>query len=74
MVEWSILHRFPAARPLDLRTVDLPYMLRLYGVTDEKFDELTDEDTKAELFDGVMIVHSPASIRFTTMSAASSAL
>jgi len=49
------------APPLDLRTVNLPYMLRLFGVTDERFDEMTDEDTKAELFDGVMIVHSPAS-------------
>jgi Uma2 family endonuclease len=26
------------------------------------FDELADEDTKAELFDGVMIVHSPATL------------
>jgi Uma2 family endonuclease len=45
------------------RTVDLPYTLRVYGVTEEMFDELTDEDTRAELFDGVMIVHSPASTR-----------
>ena len=43
-----------------LRTVDVPYMIRLYGVTDEQFDEMVTEDTKAELFDGVMIVHSPA--------------
>ncbi len=46
-----------------LRTVDVPYTIRLYGVTDEMFDELADEDTKAELIDGVMIVHSPASLR-----------
>lgn len=46
-----------------LRTVDLPYMIRLYGVTDAMFDEMVDEDTKAELIDGVMIVHSPASLR-----------
>jgi Uma2 family endonuclease len=45
-----------------LRTVDVPYMLRLYGITDEMFDEMVDEDTKAELIDGVMIVHSPASL------------
>jgi Uma2 family endonuclease len=43
-----------------LRTVDVPFMIRLYGVTDEQFDEMVTEDTKAELFDGVMIVHSPA--------------
>jgi Uma2 family endonuclease len=48
---------------LGLRTVDLPFTVRFYGVTEEKFDELVDEDTKAELLDGVMIVHSPASPR-----------
>ena len=46
-----------------LQNIEMPYMLRLYGVTDEMFDELVDEDTKAELIDGVMIVHSPASLR-----------
>ena len=46
-----------------LRTVDVPYTIRLYGVTDKMFDEMVDEDTKAELIDGVMIVHSPASLR-----------
>jgi Uma2 family endonuclease len=53
MVELKLRHR----------TVDLPYTVRLYGVTEEMFDELVDEDTKAELLDGVMIVHSPASPR-----------
>ncbi len=46
----------------DLRSIDLPYMIQVYDVTEEMFDELVDEDTKAELLDGVMIVHSPASI------------
>jgi Uma2 family endonuclease len=46
-----------------LRTVDVPYTIRLYGITDGMFDELVDEDTKAELIDGVMIVHSPAFLR-----------
>ncbi len=46
-----------------LRTIDLPYTIRLNGITDEMFDEMVDEDTKAELIDGVMIVHSPASLR-----------
>ena len=45
-----------------LKTIDLPYMIQVYDVTEEMFDELVDEDTKAELIDGVMIVHSPASI------------
>jgi Uma2 family endonuclease len=48
---------------LGLRTVDLPYTVRVYGVTEAMFDDLVDEDTKAELLDGVMMVHSPASPR-----------
>lgn len=46
-----------------LRTVDGPYTIRLKDITDEMFDEMVDEDTKADLIDGVMIVHSPASPR-----------
>jgi Uma2 family endonuclease len=53
---------------LGLRTVDVPYTLRLYGITDEMFDEMVDEDTKAELIDGVMIVHSPATLRHDNVS------
>jgi Uma2 family endonuclease len=45
-----------------LKTIDLPFMIQVYEVTEEMFDELVDEDTKAELIDGVMIVHSPASM------------
>jgi Uma2 family endonuclease len=43
------------------RTVDLPYTLRIPGVTEEMFDEWVTEDMRAELIDGVMIVHSPTS-------------
>ena len=43
------------------KTIDLPYTIYVPDVTEEMFDELVDEDTKAELLDGVMIVHSPAS-------------
>jgi Uma2 family endonuclease len=43
--------------------VDLPYTVRIPGVTEAMFDRLVDADTKAELIDGVMIVHSPASPR-----------
>jgi Uma2 family endonuclease len=46
----------------DIRSIDLPYMIQVYDVTEEMFDELVDEDTKAELIDGVMIVHSAASM------------
>jgi len=45
------------------KTIDLPYTLLVYGVTEEAFDELVDEDTRAELIDGVMIVHSPATLQ-----------
>jgi Uma2 family endonuclease len=48
---------------LGRKPVDLPYTIRLPGVTEKTFEELTDEDTKAELLDGVMIVHSPATLR-----------
>jgi Uma2 family endonuclease len=50
------------------KTIDLPYTIWVYGATEEMFDELTDEDTKAELIDGVMIVHSPASLRHEHIS------
>jgi Uma2 family endonuclease len=49
-------------------TVTLPYTVRIKGVTEEMFDELVDEDTRAELLDGVMIVHSPASIEHDDVS------
>src|SRR5262245_1370534 len=48
---------------MGLRTVDLPYTVRVHGVTEAEFDEWVDEDTKAELLDGVMILHSPATPR-----------
>jgi Uma2 family endonuclease len=47
----------------------LPYSVRFYGVTEDLFDELVDEDAKAELLDGVMIVHSPASPRHDDVAA-----
>jgi Uma2 family endonuclease len=53
---------------IGLETADLPYTIRVYGVTEERFEELVDEDTRAELFDGVMIVRSPASIRHDKVS------
>ena len=46
-----------------LQTVDLPYTVRIPDVTETQFDELVDENTRAELLDGVMIVHSPATTR-----------
>lgn len=49
--------------PEKLRKADLPYSLRLHGVTEEMFESLVDEDVRAELIDGAMIVHSPVSFR-----------
>src|SRR5439155_5177668 len=46
-----------------LKTVDLPYTIRIPNISEEKFDGLVDEDMKAELIDGIMVVHSPASTR-----------
>jgi Uma2 family endonuclease len=51
-----------------LRTIDLPYSIRLYGVSEKAFDAVTDEDTRAELIDGVMVVHSPASLDHDNVS------
>jgi Uma2 family endonuclease len=48
---------------LGLKTVDLPYTVRIPNVSERQFDRLVDEDTRAELIDGVMVVHSPASPR-----------
>jgi Uma2 family endonuclease len=44
------------------RTVDLPFRVHIPGVTKEQFDELVNEDIKAELIDGVMVVPSPATL------------
>jgi Uma2 family endonuclease len=45
-----------------LKTIDLPFMIQVYEVTEEMFDELVDEDAKAELIDGMMIIQSPVSM------------
>lgn len=39
-----------------------PYLIRVYDVTEEEYERITTEDTKYELIDGVLIMHSPASI------------
>jgi Uma2 family endonuclease len=48
---------------LGLKTVDRAYTVRIPNVSEREFDELVDEGTRAELIDGVMVVHSPASPR-----------
>ena len=54
---------------LGLKTVNLPLTVRIPNVSEEQFDELADEDTKAELINGVMVVHSPASPRHNEVAA-----
>jgi Uma2 family endonuclease len=54
---------------LDPADLGLSYQLRVFGVDEPAFDRLSDEDTKADLIDGVMIVHSPASVRHDAMAA-----
>lgn len=42
---------------------DKPYIVQIFDVTEGIFWEMTDEDMKCDLLDGVLYVHSPASIR-----------
>lgn len=45
------------------KPLNMPFVLRIVGVTEEMFDEMTDEDSQAELINGVMLVPSPAAIQ-----------
>jgi hypothetical protein len=49
---------------IGFKTIDLRYTIRVNGVT----EELVDEDTRAELIDGVMVVHSAVSPRHEDMA------
>jgi len=46
----------------DLRRLQPPYLLRKYDATQEDYDSIADEDLRCEFIDGVLIVHSPASV------------
>jgi len=48
---------------LGKKVIEPPYFVHKFGVSEEEYEEFKDEDTKAELFDGTLIIHSPASIR-----------
>lgn len=45
------------------QALDLPWTVWVHSVSEELFDVWTDEDTKADLIDGEMVVHSPASLQ-----------
>ena len=47
----------------DLRRIEPPYLLRKYEATEGDYERLADEDLRCELLDGVLIVHSPATIQ-----------
>src|SRR4051794_20714032 len=46
----------------DLRRLPPPYLIRKYEATEEEYEELAEEDLRCEYLDGVLIVHSPASV------------
>jgi Uma2 family endonuclease len=46
-----------------LQHLSPPYVLRKYEVTPEDYEELAHEDLRCEYLDGVLIVHSPASLQ-----------
>ncbi len=46
----------------DLQRIPPPYLLRKYEATEDDFEELAEEDLRCEYLDGVLIVHSPASV------------
>ncbi len=46
-----------------LRNLPLPFMIHQYEATEEDYEELADEDLRCEYLDGVLIVHSPATLR-----------
>jgi Uma2 family endonuclease len=50
------------------RTVGVGFSARIEDVSEKRFDELVDEDTRAELINGVMYVYSPASPRHDQVS------
>jgi Uma2 family endonuclease len=45
-----------------------PYLLRKYEATVEDFEHLADEDLRCEYFEGVLVVHSPASFTHENLS------
>lgn len=45
-----------------LQDMDPPYLLRKYDATLEDYDLIADEDLRCEFLDGVLVVHSPATI------------
>lgn len=61
MVESAMVELKESLRSLKESSGGLGYTVRFVGVTEKMFAEMVDEDTDAELIDGVMVVHSPAS-------------
>ncbi|MBI3948489.1 MAG: Uma2 family endonuclease [Armatimonadetes bacterium] len=45
-----------------VRIEEHPYLIRVYGISEEEYSRITNEDTKYELVDGVLVMHSPATL------------
>src|SRR5215468_7895012 len=45
-----------------LQSIEPPYLLRKFEATPQDYEDLVDEDLRCEYADGVLIVHSPASL------------
>jgi len=46
----------------DLQRLPPPYLVRKYEATEEDYESLAEEDLRCEYLDGVLIVHSPATL------------
>jgi Uma2 family endonuclease len=46
-----------------LRRMAPPFLIRKYEATPEDYEGITDEDVRCEYLDGVLIMHSPATLR-----------
>ena len=46
----------------DLLRIEPPFLLRKYEATEEDYESLAQEDLRCEYLDGVLIVHSPATL------------
>jgi Uma2 family endonuclease len=53
---------------LGQRVLQLPYTIRVPGVSSEQFDDLVNPDIKAEWIHGVMVVRSPESLRHSEVA------
>jgi Uma2 family endonuclease len=51
-----------------LRRMSPPFLIRKYDATPEEYEAITDEDVRCEYFDGVLVMHSPATFQHERVS------